>query len=69
MKFIAVSNFKDKKVSDKLIEEGLSIEEAQLKAAEQNLRSGPMDKWFYRAVPDSYKLYKVKKARKRGEKK
>lgn len=56
-KVIALDNYGDESVSDKLIIDNLTEEEAQTKAKELNENNVDVGLWFYKAVEDSYVLY------------
>jgi len=57
MKVIAISNFDNDTVSDRLIAENLSEEEAKKLAAEKNAKCGKYSTYYYQAVADNHKLY------------
>lgn len=55
-KLILVDNYNREIIADKLIEEGLSNEEAKRKADEYNTKH-KHGEWFAKAVVDEYKLW------------
>ncbi len=59
MKIIKVCQLNRKPVSDELIEEGLSEEQAKNRVAQLNASYGfgVLSDWRFRVVPDEYKLY------------
>ena len=57
MKVIAVDNFNSESVSDILIAENLTLEQAVYIVNARNSGGGNYTSWYYRAVEDDYKLY------------
>ena len=57
MKIIKVSNYDDSRVDDVLISENVKVEDAEALAEHLNKENKDSD-YFYRAVENSYVLYK-----------
>ena len=56
-KVILVDNFDRDTVSDQLLQDGLTEEEANKMADDYNAAHTPNSPYFARAVPDDHKLY------------
>jgi hypothetical protein len=57
MKVIAIDNFNSESVSDILIAENLTLEQAVYIVNARNNGGGNYTSWYYRVVEDDYKLY------------
>ena len=55
-KLILIDNYNRDNIADRLVEENISMIDAEKKANEYNDRN-PHNDWFAKAVPDDYKLW------------
>ncbi len=56
-KVIAIDNYDRQHISDQLIADNMTETEANVKASAMNAKTSDDYWWYYKAVPQDYKLY------------